>query len=169
MMNKLLKNAFANKKFKYIIIIGIVGFALILMSNFNTNKTENNVVDDYAEKTEEKIGHIVCRITGEKSVAVMVSLESNGEIVYADAKNVTKNNKTDSQSSGEYRSEQSVDSEQKYIIVEKCQGGEEALVVTKIRAAEKISAALCHFFKLLKLIFSVFSQRNFTFELFVQV
>ena len=138
-MNKIKKLFLSDKKAKYIIFIGAVGFLLIVLSgmemfNSSASNAEN---EDYAKNTEEKLSNIVCRITGEKDVAVMVSLESNGETVYADAKSISKNNKTDAQSTDKYKTEQTDDSEQSYIIIENDNGGEEALVVTKIAPAVK--------------------------------
>lgn len=129
----------SDKKIKYIVIIGVIGLLLIMLSSVDafSSSPNNNIEDDYAQKTEEKLSNIVCRITGEKSVAVMVSLESNGEVIYADAKSISKNNKTDSQSSDKFKTEQTDDSEQNYIIIENEQGGEEALVVTKIAPTVK--------------------------------
>lgn len=134
MMNKIKKMLASDKFIKYIVVIGVAGLLLIMLSGFDVFKTSpnNKIEDDYAEKTEEKLNNIVCSITGEKSVAVMVSLESNGEVIYADAKSISKNNKTDSQSTDKFKTEQTDDSEQNYIIIENEQGGEEALIVTKI-------------------------------------
>ena len=138
-MNKIKKMLFADKNIKYIIIIGIVGMVLIFLSGFDLFSKSNTTVnvEDYAKTTEEKLNKIVCRITGEKNVGVMVSLYSNGEVVYADAKSISKNNKTDSQSDNNYKTEQTDDSEQSYIIIENSQGGEEALIVSKITPAVK--------------------------------
>ncbi len=132
-MNKIKKMLTSDKKIKLIIALGIVGIVLILLSSFSVSDKINEPTEaDYAKTTEEKISNIVCRITGEKNAAVMVSLESNGKVVYADAKSVSKNNKTDNQSSDKYKTEQTDDSKQDYILVKNAQGGEEALVVSKI-------------------------------------
>ena len=132
-MNKIKKMLTSDKKVKFIVAIGIVGVILIYLSSFGATDNEGTTLqEDYAKATEEKISMIVCKITGEKDAAVMVSLESNGKVVYADAKSVSKNNKTDNQSADKYKTEQTDDSKQDYILVKNSQGGEEALVVSKI-------------------------------------
>lgn len=134
LLNKIKKLLISDKNAKYILAIGIIGIVLILISgwNFSSKSNSDDSINDFAESTEKRLSKIVCRITGEKDVAVMVSLESNGETIYADAKTISKNNKTDSQATGKYKSEQTDDSQQSYIIIENAQGGEEALVISKI-------------------------------------
>lgn len=134
MMNKIKKILFSDKYIKYIVIIGIVGIALIFLSGLDNanNDKKTQTEDNYAEKTEERINNIVCRITGEKKVGVMVSLESNGQTIYANAKNISTNNKTDNQASDKYKTERTDDSKQEYIIIKNAEGGEEALIVSKI-------------------------------------
>ncbi len=139
MINKIKKLLFSDKYIKYIAVIGVIGIALIFLSGTNLfkNQNDNAVEEDYAKATEERINNIVCRITGEKQVGVMVSLESNGETVYADSKSISKNNKTDNESPEKYKTEQKDDTEQSYIIIKNAEGGEEALIVSKLTPTVK--------------------------------
>ena len=69
-MNKIKKLFLSDKKAKYIIFIGAVGFLLIVLSgmemfNSSASNAEN---EDYAKNTEEKLSNIVCRIKCKLSV-----------------------------------------------------------------------------------------------------
>lgn len=135
-MNKLLKLIKGDKATKYIVATGVIGIILIFISTLdiggNDKSTEQSVTDQYTQKIESQISEIVCKITGETDAKVMVSLESSGEIIYADAKSISKNNVTDKNDDAKYKSQQTDNTEQNYIIVEDSNGDQRALIVSEL-------------------------------------
>ncbi len=135
-MNKLSKLIKGEKTVKLLFLAGIIGIALIFISTLDIGKNENNIdnstADKYMQKIESQICEIVCKITGESDAKVMVSLESSGEIIYADAKSTSKNNVTDRNDEEKYKSQQTDNTEQNYIIVEDSNGDQRALIVSEL-------------------------------------
>ncbi len=135
-MNKLKKLIKGDRITKVIFIVGIIGIALIFISTLNVNKGSKSETkstsDEYAKKIESQISDIVCKITGEKDAKVMISLESSGEIIYADAKSISKNNVTDQDDASKYKSQQTDNTEQNYIIVEDSNGDQRALIISEL-------------------------------------
>lgn len=125
-----------NKVTKTIYICGVIGIILIFLSTikFGDNKSakSNSHTEDYAEKIEAQISEIVCKITGERDARVMISLESSGEIIYADAKSISTNNVTDQDDNSKYKSQKTDNTEQNYIIVEDSNGDQRALIVSEL-------------------------------------
>lgn len=143
-MDKLKKLMKKDKATKVIFALGIIGIILVYISTLNIGKQPNektasdvNSTVNYAESAEKKIKKIVSRITGEKNIEVMVSLDSTEKTVYADAVNQDKNKTTDNQSDAKYKSEEKDNTEQEYVIVKDAEGNEKPLVVTTISPAVK--------------------------------
>ena len=137
-MNRLKKILKGDKATKIIFICGMVGIVLIFISTLNINtggkstSVNKSTADDYAEKIETQLSEVVCKITGEKSVKVMVSLDSSGEVIYADAKSISTNNVTDQGSDSKYKSQVTDNTEQNYIIVKDSNGDQRALIVSEL-------------------------------------
>ncbi len=120
---------------RFLIIIGISGMVLILISSFlgdNSKKTESNTeektnitAEEYRKELEKSVSMLVESITGDSSPQVVITLESGIKYSYADVKETTVE---DESSSGRV----STGSEQKhsYVTVKTADGGEEALLVT---------------------------------------
>ena len=98
------------KKPKTIVIIGIAGILLILLSSVlgsskktEINKTEREITaEEYKAILEEDIKKTVRDITGSKNISVVITLESGIKYAYADIKEETltetqekENTKTD--------------------------------------------------------------------------
>ncbi len=136
-MNRLKKLIKGDKASKIIFAVGIIGIIFIFISTLNfgeSDKSSSSVSasDSYIEKVESQISDIVCKITGEKDAKVMVSLESSGEVIYADAKSISTNNVTDKDENSKYKSQQTDNTEQNYIIVEDSNGDQRALIVSEL-------------------------------------
>lgn len=123
---KVLKNP------KIIIIAGIMGIVLILLSTlFSSDKekaTKPNTqitAEEYKEVLEEDIKRTVRDITGSKNVSVVITLESGMRYSYADIKEETV---TEKQEKENRTSDSGV--KEGYITVKTADGGEEALLVT---------------------------------------
>lgn len=126
-----------DKKIKWVVIIGLAGILLILLSEFLPDKSTAHgdavsvMVDNdtFCEQTQEKIWSLVSAIDGVGDAKVWVTLESGVEYVYLQEE--TKNTDTTKNYSGEevtsYR-EKDI-SEQKYILVNR--GGSQEPLVQK--------------------------------------
>lgn len=128
-VNKYLK---ALKNPKIIIIAGIMGIVLILLSTLISSDKEKETrpntqisAEEYKEVLEEDIKRTVRDITGSKNVSVVITLESGMRYSYADIKEETV---TEKQEKENRTSDSGV--KEGYITVKTADGGEEALLVT---------------------------------------
>lgn len=117
------------KSVKLLIILGICGIAMIYLSTlFDSDEkvaTETQPAPQFStadceRRLEQELSRIVSAITGEESPAVLVTLESTGETVYA------ADERTES-------SESRAESETSHIILKGSDGGQQALTVTEIQ------------------------------------
>ena len=139
-ISKIFKKIPLNKYNKYLFIIGIVLIIMVYFwTDINKNKTVSSKTDyeksNYTEQIETSINKLVKNITGQEA-QIMVTLESDGEVVYANQINTTVDTTENTQAEG-VKYEKSDDTEQNYIIIEKSDGTQEALVVTKINPTIK--------------------------------
>lgn len=99
-MIKLSKLKFLEKftekgKSNFIVLLGLVGVFLIMISDLNflktTDKTKDkNTLSEYKLQIEKEITQLLKEIDGVGNVKVMISLESSGEAIYVqEEKNVT--------------------------------------------------------------------------------
>ncbi len=124
---KVLKNP------KTILIVGVAGLILILLStafSSNSKKKELEIdieitAEEYKAILEEDIKKTVIDITGSKNVSVIITLESGIKYSYADTKEETV---TEKQENENRISDSGV--KEGYITVKTSDGGEEALLVT---------------------------------------
>lgn len=111
---------------KIIILLGFCGIALICLSSFwepakTPVKEENSApVSDYGEELEHKLRAVVCAITGEQDVTVMITLENTGSFQYA---------ADEKDSSGGDEGQQ----EKNHVILKDSDGAQHALTVTEIQ------------------------------------
>ena len=121
------------KKPKTVVIIGLVGIGLIVLSSLfsSGNSKKENVMtgemtaEEYKTILEEDIKETVTDITGSKNVSVVITLESGIKYSYADIREETLTEKKENE-------KESTDNETKsgYITVKTAEGGEQALLVT---------------------------------------
>ncbi len=129
-INKYLKVA---KKPQTIVIIGIIGLVLILLSSVATGTAKKQeplpesqiTAEGYKEMLEEDIKKTVKDITGSKNVSVVITLESGIRYSYADIKEETITEKSEKEN---HISDSGI--KEGYITVKTADGGEEALLVT---------------------------------------
>ena len=118
---------------KVLIIAGIVGIVLIFLSSVIPNssaqrqaeKNEDFSVENYKAELESDIKEAVKNITGSKNISVVITLESGVRYSYADQREESSANKTES----EQQSTQN-DLKESYITIKTSDGGEQALLVT---------------------------------------
>lgn len=117
---------------KFLVIAGIIGILLIFLSSLiSPSKEEKEIkstefsVEEYRKSLEDDIKYIVKDITGSRDVSVVITLENSLSFSYADTKEETSADKSES-------SQSSTQSQLKegYVTVKTSDGGEEALIVT---------------------------------------
>ena len=134
------------KKPKSLIVIGIIGLVLVLLSSAigtNNSKSENTQTaeisaEEYKLSLEKDIKKTVMDITGSKKVSVVITLESGIRYSYADTREEVSTEKQEKEN-------RSSDNELKegYVTVKNSDGGEEALLVTKEMPKVRGVAIVC--------------------------
>lgn len=126
-ISSVLKEKLLNEKgIKLIVILGIIGILLIMISSFipekkeSTEKNSKNLdtSDIYREETEKKLAEILSSISGVGEVRVMLTVESTEEYVYAEEVKQSKTGNVDNKSQ---------QNENKLVLIEQ-NGQKEALV-----------------------------------------
>ena len=120
-----------DKKIKWIVLIGMIGILLILLSEIlpQSTKTPQDAVsvsidnETFCRQTEEKIYNLVSSIQGVGEAQVWVTLESGAEYVYLQEEIRNTDTTKDYDSEGVKTLREKDNSEQKYILVNK--NGEE--------------------------------------------
>ena len=144
-MNEKIKNLTKNPKL--LVILGIFGIALIVISSIIPSGSEKKeksaaatayTADEYRTALENDINNIVTGITGDKNPTVVIILESGIRYCYA------RQDETDTSSStGEKNDQSSESKKQSYITVKTSDGGEQALIVTEIMPEVRGVARIC--------------------------
>ena len=144
-MNDKIKKIIQNPKL--LIILGVCGILLILISSFfsgdaekqkSTADTVTYTAEEYCQTLQKDIKNIVTGITGDKNPTVVVTLESGIRYNYASA------DETDiSSSTGSTTDQSSESKKQSYITVKTSDGGEQALIVTEIMPEIRGVAIIC--------------------------
>ncbi|MCL2034103.1 MAG: stage III sporulation protein AG [Oscillospiraceae bacterium] len=137
-------------KIKIIVAIGILGMALILLSQFidSGTKAKNEPESleltsaEYVQMLEERLELMISQMEGAGETRVMITLEDTGEVVYAreEKRNVDTQRESNTESVG--KSYQKESTEQKYIIVDGKEG-RQALVKTKLEPRVQGVVVMC--------------------------
>ncbi len=125
-----------------LVVLGIIGLLLILVSSFggfdkskeekdttndlNIEKTYN--ADTYTANLEKKLEAIISDMLGGTRVSVMITLESGAEYVYANETKVDAGVKKDQAA---LKTEQNDSNQNTYVVIKDADGNEQALVVTE--------------------------------------
>ena len=126
-----------DKKIKWIVLIGMIGILLILLSEIlpQNTKTPQDAVsvsidnETFCRQAEEKIYNLVSSIQGVGEAQVWVTLESGTEYVYLQEEIRNTDTTKDYDSEGVKTLREKDNSEQKYILVNK--NGEEQPLLQK--------------------------------------
>ncbi len=147
-----LKTDLLKSKSNFLIVLGIVGLVLILISSFDfsesgsTVKTQGSQVSfkseslEYTEMLEEKLETVISDMLGNSPVTVMVTLESSTEYVFADEI------KTDAdvyKDQSAFKIEQSDSNQKTYIVVKDADGNESPVIVTEIMPIVRGVVVVC--------------------------
>jgi len=137
-------------KTKIIVALGILGMALILLSQFiysgnpAQNETESSELTaaQYAQALEERLEYMISQMEGAGETRVMITLEDAGEIVYAreEKRNVDTQREASPESLG--RSYQKESTEQRYIVIDGKEG-RQALVKTRLEPRVQGVVVMC--------------------------
>ncbi len=135
-----------DKKVKVIVLIGIIGILLILLSECVPKTTQKKSpeggnaaevsIADYEKALEDKVGALVGSIAGVGNARVMVTLESGAQNVYATEEKKNTDTTKDYNGDDPKRVQQKENSEQKYIIVD-TPDGKQALLKTQVQPQVK--------------------------------
>ncbi len=133
MNNTIFKYTEKLKNPKVLVVIGIIGILLIFLSTLSSDDSSENLTNldmgissaEYREQIEEDVKEIVQNIVGSKDVTVVVTLESGMRYKYADIKEGSSEDKSESENTST-----SSQIKQNYITVKTSDGGEQALLVT---------------------------------------
>lgn len=148
---KALNSLFEKKSFsRWILILGIAGMALILISSFwpeqksteEVPQTSASDVESYTTQLESEITNLVSQIEGVGSCSVMITLENGVEKVYANSEKNSNNNTNDYNVEGDQKTTAQSDSEQDVVVVDGSDG-KEALVVTQKEPTVKGVVVVC--------------------------
>lgn len=136
-------------KTKLIVLAGVLGIALILISEFTpkqvqktdaTNPVGTN--EEYITRLEDKIYQLVTSIEGVGQAKVLVTLESGVEYVYASAEKKNTDVTQDYSDEEVKKLHEKGNSESSYILVDGG-NGKEALIKTQIEPTVKGVVVVC--------------------------
>lgn len=139
--NDILKHLQGEKAIKIIVTLGLVGVALIFLSDFIFPKKEAKVTEteevkieykaeEYHGELEKKLTSILKKIDGLEDISVMITLESTAEYIFASEERNQSDSQQQYNQSGLEKDQQKSQSENKYILVEGKTGKKDALVQT---------------------------------------
>ncbi len=138
---------------RLILILGIAGMALILLSSFlpklSSSKPKESgqastklTAEEYTEKLEKKVTDLAESISGAGKVKVMITLENGVEYVYANSEKKTTDNTQDYEDGSPKKSTDKGSMEQDVIVIDG-QDGKQALVVTQREPTVKGVVVVC--------------------------
>ena len=135
-----LKQKLPKSKSSILLILGIFGLVLILISSFDVSGSgakeqpeslvSNEAVGsaDYVLQVEEKLESVISDMLGKTKVTVMVTLESGTEYVYADE---IKTDADVTKDQSALKTQHSDSNQKTYIVVKDSEGNEHPLIVTE--------------------------------------
>ncbi|MEE0859270.1 MAG: hypothetical protein U0M12_07385 [Acutalibacteraceae bacterium] len=139
---------------KTIVIVGLVGIALILLSSLfsggkadESEKTDNSQVayvslTKYENDLEQSLAEIICSINGAGTTKVMLTMDSTVEQVYATNKNMSQNNSNNTTQS-DTANNKDISAETTYITVELADGTEQTVLVKEIQPKVRGVLVVC--------------------------
>lgn len=137
---KIYKDKLPKSKSGFLIVVGLIGLVLILISSLDFNNKEpsgeplketalNADTDSsYTQTLETKLEAVISDMLGGSEVTVMITLESGTEYIYADE---IKTNADVTKDQSAMKTQESDSNHKTYIIVKDSQGNEKPLIVTE--------------------------------------
>lgn len=134
------KEKLPHSKSLILIVLGIIGILLVLLSSFTEKRTvkDNEASEpviktsinctDYSKELENKLGEVISDMLGGSKVTVMVTLKNGSEFVYADDRKTNAETLNDRNS---LKTEQNDSNQSSYVVIKDADGNEHALIVTE--------------------------------------
>lgn len=132
---------------KWIIAAGLLGMALIFLSEFWPSSTQTSSAgktltsEEFVQKLEQRLTEVVGNIDGAGQNRVMVTLENGVQYVYATEQKTGSNRVEDTGDSSNRLSQQD-DSEESVIVVD-AEDGRKGLLVTELEPIVKGVVVVC--------------------------
>ena len=150
---KLKQFAASRKTVKLVLAAGIVGIALILLSEFLPESRQTSVggervattsaAENEAERIGKRLEEVISAIEGVGSAKVLITLESGSTNIYAQEKKAVSDTAENVGSGSEKKLEQKESTEDKYIFVEDENGRRQALLITTVEPVVKGVVIIC--------------------------
>ena len=132
------------KRSRWIVILGLCGIALIFLSSLGGKKEEPQPVSEeqtakaYAAALQEDLAKMVGQISGAGETKIMVTLQNDGETLYAKEQKLDKDS---TQTAGETVSDRE-SREENYVLIDGAEG-RDALVRTRMEPVIKGVVVVC--------------------------
>ncbi len=133
-----LKEKLPKSKSTFLIVLGLLGMVLILISSFDIGKTEEeskktnavtvNKTQSYTENLEMKLENVISDMLGGSDVTVLITLDSGTEYIYADE---IKTDADVTKDQSALKTQESDSNHKTYVIVKDADGNEQPLIVTE--------------------------------------
>lgn len=138
---------------KGLVVVGLVGIVLILLSDLFQGKAVDNQqptteiqyvsLAEYENQLEQGLAEIISSIDGAGKTRVLLTMESTVEQVYATNKNLAQNNSTNSSNGNLPSSDNDTQAESTYITVELSDGTEQTVLVKEIQPKVRGVLVVC--------------------------
>ncbi|MBQ1183840.1 MAG: hypothetical protein IIX60_05275 [Clostridia bacterium] len=133
------KEKLPKSKSGFLVILGLIGMVLILISSLDIGKHQNGEKQEsveasvkssqsYTENLEARLENVISDMLGGSKVNVLITLESSAEYIYADELK-TDADVTKDQSA--LKTQESDSNHKTYVIVKDADGNEQPLIVTE--------------------------------------
>lgn len=134
-----LKEKLPKSKSGFLVVIGLIGMVLILISSLdigssekgeNKQSTEVSVENSqsYTENLEARLENVISDMLGGSEVSVLITLESGAEYIYADE---IKTDADVTKDQSALKTQESDSNHKTYVIVKDADGNEQPLIVTE--------------------------------------
>lgn len=135
---------------KWLMLLGIAGMVLILLSEFTAEEGESTVVfssqtvenEAYIESMEEKLVGLVENVSGAGKSHVMITLEQGTQYVYASESKITQDETQSHEGTDSTKTQQKDNSESKIVVLEE-NGISRPLVETSLEPQIKGVVVVC--------------------------
>ena len=142
----------SERKTRIIVVIGMIGMILILISEIFSGGEEKQVEveqntsissQQYTQHLEQKLGELIESIDGVGKAKVMITLENGTEYVYAQEEKKDINRTQDFGETSTSRIQERDNSEQTIVVVDNGGGARSALIETQIEPTVKGVVVVC--------------------------
>lgn len=144
-----------NEKFvKVIVVVGLIGIALILISNFFSTKSENKKSDNnavavtnvsltkYENELEQNLAEIISSISGAGTTKVLITMDSTVEQVFATNKNMAQKNSNNTKQS-DTSNDKDLTADSSYVTVELSDGTQQTVLLKEVQPKVRGVLVVC--------------------------